>query len=349
MIKVGITLGDVAGIGPEVAAKALADSRMWELFVPIVYGQERALKPFVGDDFQFSRIANPSEARAKRVNLIAVEDDSIAVEPGRPSVEAGAMAAKFLQRAAEDLKNKAIDVVVTAPIDKKTAQLGYMGHTEFFAAQFGGEPLMMMCSEVLKVGLVTTHIALQDVAGSLTNELIISKLKLLRNALKQDFGIVEPRIAVLALNPHGGDGGMMGGQEAAIITPAIKESGVLAFGPFPADGFFAAGSYARYDAVLAMYHDQGLAPFKALTPQGVNVTAGLPVVRTSPDHGVAYDIAGQGVADAESMRQAIYMALDIFRSRERWADMTRNPLQHFERERGHKDLSVRDLLPEQDA
>ncbi len=206
---------------------------------------------------------------------------------------------------------------------------------------------MMMCSELLKVGLATIHLPLHEVAKSISKELIIGKLKQLRQSLMQDFGIVEPRIAVLALNPHSGDGGLLGKEERDIIKPAIEGSGVLAFGPFAADGFFAAASYTKYDAVLAMYHDQGLIPFKTLTPEGVNFTAGLPIVRTSPDHGVAYDIAGKGVADPASARQAIYLALDIYRNRARWSEMTRNPLQRFEREKGHhKDLSVRDLIPE---
>lgn len=351
-IRVGITLGDVNGIGPEVVVKALADSRMWDMFTPVVYGSARALKHYrqaEGDEFQFTTVGSASEARNKRVNLVACMSEDVAPTPGVASAETGKMAAEALRRAVADKKNGSIDVIVTAPINKETAGLGHTGHTEFFAAEFGGEPLMMMCSELLKVGLVTTHLPLHDVSAMITQERIVGQLKRLRHALVQDFGIVEPRIAVLALNPHSGDGGLLGDEERTVIKPAIDEAiaaGVLAFGAFPADGFFAAAGYTKYDAVLAMYHDQGLVPFKTLTPEGVNYTAGLPVVRTSPDHGVAYDIAGTGKADPSSMREAIYMALDVFRSRARYADMTRNPLQRFEREKGHKDLSVKDLIPE---
>ncbi len=346
-IKVGITLGDVAGIGPEVVAKALADSRMWDLFMPVIYGSARVMERFVAEDgFRFVGVGTATEARSKQVNLVSCMDETVDIEPGKQSTQAGKMAAQALKRAVEDKKKGLIDIIVTAPIDKETAALGHTGHTEFFADQFGGQPLMMMCSRALKVGLVTTHIPLHEVSGQITKELIVSKLQILRQSLKQDFGVVEPRIAVLALNPHSGDGGMLGEEEKTIITPAIEQSEVLAFGPFAADGFFASAGYTKYDAVLAMYHDQGLAPFKALTPEGVNVTAGLPVVRTSPDHGVAYDIAGADKADPSSMREAIYMALDIFRARIRYNEMTRNPLPRFEREKGHKDLSVKDLIPE---
>lgn len=210
---------------------------------------------------------------------------------------------------------------------------------------------MAMCSELMKVGLVTIHVPLADVSGLINKEVIIRRLKQIREMLKSDFRIVEPRIAVLGLNPHAGDGGLIGSEETDIIKPAVVEAyeeGVLAFGPFSADGFFASGGYKKYDAVLAMYHDQGLAPFKSLSPCGVNFTASLPVVRTSPDHGVAYDIAGKGIADSGSMREAIYMAIDIFRSRRWYAEITANPLRHYERDRG-ADISVRDLkLPEQE-
>jgi 4-hydroxythreonine-4-phosphate dehydrogenase len=331
-IKAAITLGDPAGIGPEVVARALSDSRMCELFTPVVYGPASALEPFRSEEFQFTTVASASDARPRRVNFVDCTDTNAARQA--------------LLRASEDKKKGVVDVIVTAPINKETIDFGHTGHTEFFAAQFGGQPLMMMCSELLKIGLATTHMPLAEVGKHINKELIISKLKQLRQSLRQDFAIVEPRIAVLALNPHSGDGGLLGGQEKEVIKPAIDESGVLAFGPFAADGFFAAANYKKYDAVLAMYHDQGLIPFKALTPEGVNFTAGIGVVRTSPDHGVAYDIAGPGVADPTSMREAIYLALDILRNRARWNDMNRNPLQHFEREKGHKDLSVKDLIPE---
>ena len=356
-IRVGITLGDVNGIGPEVVIKTLADNRMYELFTPVVYGPSKALAHYKKDtesaeNFQYSIISSASEARPKRVNLVECGKDDIHIEPGTQTPGAGAAAVEALKAAVRDKKAGLIDVIVTAPINKENVQghgFDFKGHTEFFAAEFGGEPLMMMCSELLKVGLVTTHLPLHEVSKTITKERIVGQLRRLRHSLIQDFGIVEPRIAVLSLNPHSGDGGLLGEEEQTTIKPAIEEAiagGVLAFGPFPADGFFAAASYTKYDAVLAMYHDQGLTPFKALTPQGVNFTAGLPVVRTSPDHGVAYDIAGQDKADPSSMREAVYMALDVFRNRALFAEMTKNPLQRFERERSHKDLSVRDLIPE---
>ena len=242
---------------------------------------------------------------------------------------------------------------MTAPINKENVQeagFGFTGHTEFFADRFGGEPLMVMCSERMKVGLVTIHVPLAQVSGMLSTELIVRRLEQLRRMLVTDFRVVEPRIAVLGLNPHAGDGGVIGSEEEEMVRPAVAEAvrrGILAFGPFAADGFFASGSYTKYDAVLAMYHDQGLIPFKSLSRSGVNFTASLPVVRTSPDHGVAYDIAGKGVADEGSMRDAVYAAMDIFRSRRWYGEISANPLRHYERERG-ADVSVKDLkLPEQ--
>lgn len=360
-IRLGITLGDVNGIGPEVVIKMLADSRISELFTPVVYGSAKVLAHYKklsegAETFQYTAIKNAGEARPKRVNLITCIDDEIKLAPGTSSPEAGKAAVEMLRAAAADLKAGLIDAVVTAPINKENVQADdfrFTGHTEFFAAEFDGQPLMMMCSELLKVGLVTIHIPVAEVSMEISAEKIIAMLERLRHSLIADFGIVEPKIAVLALNPHAGDGGLLGEEEEKVIRPAIAEAykkKVLAFGPFPADGFFAAAGYEKYDAVLAMYHDQGLVPFKTLTPDGVNFTAGLSVVRTSPDHGVAYDIAGQDKADPASMRQAVYMAIDILRCRRAYAEMSANPLQHFERERerGGRDLSVKDLkLPEQ--
>ena len=248
-----------------------------------------------------------------------------------------------------DLRDEQLDALVTAPIDKESIQsddFRYTGHTEFLAAELGGEPLMMMCSDLLRMGLVTIHIPVTEISHDLTRQKIVTRLEQLRSSLKADFGIVEPRIAVLALNPHAGDGGLLGSEEEHIIRPAVNEAyekGILAFGPFAADGFFASGHYRDYDAVLAMYHDQGLTPFKTLSPDGVNFTACLGSVRTSPDHGVAFDIAGQDKADPQSMRNAIYLATDIVNNRRAWAEWTSNPLPHAERERGGRDLSVKDL------
>lgn len=357
MIKVGITQGDINGIGPEVIIKTLADQRMGELFVPIIYGASKAFSFYrkqLGDveNFSFQIVQSARDARPKRVNLIDTCPDELHIEPGKSTAEGGAQAIAALRRAADDLAAGEIDVVVTAPINKENVQeagFGFTGHTEFFADRFGGEPLMVMCSELMKVGLVTIHVPIAEVSSMVSREIIIQRLTQLRNMLRTDFRIVEPRIAVLGLNPHAGDGGVIGHEEQTIIRPAIAEAtaqGILAFGPFAADGFFASGGYRKYDAVLAMYHDQGLAPFKSLSPSGVNFTASLPVVRTSPDHGVAYDIAGQGTADCSSMHDAIYMALDVYRNRRWYAEITANPLRRYERERG-ADVSVKDLkLPD---
>ncbi len=357
ILKVGITQGDFNGIGPEVIIKTLADSRMSELMTPVIYGSSKALSYYRkgiegGEEFSFHAINSAREARGKRVNLIETEKGDVKIEPGESTAEAGKSAVEALKQAVEDLKKGEIDVIVTAPINKenvKSAGFEYTGHTEYLAAEFEGEPVMIMCSDLMKVGLVTIHIPVSEVSGSITKEQITQKLEQLKESLTADFRITEPKIAVLSLNPHAGDGGLLGKEEQEIIRPAIEEAwnnGVLAFGPFAADGFFAAANYRNYDAVLAMYHDQGLTPFKALTPYGVNFTASLPVVRTSPDHGVAYDIAGQDKADPDSMREAIYLALDVFRNRLWHDEITANPLPHYERDRGGKDLSVSDLIPE---
>ncbi len=352
-IKVGITQGDPNGIGWEVIIKALADSRMGEFCIPIIYGSPKAASFYRKtlkdvENFNYTVISRASEAQPKRINVVDCCSGDVKVEPGVLSAEAGTWAIEALQAAAADLKAGYIDVVVTAPINKESVQqagFGFTGHTEFFAATFGGDPLMLMCSEWLKVGLETIHIPLSEITEQISQERIIASLKRLRESLIRDFSIHEPRIAVLSLNPHNGDGGLMGDQEQTIITPAIQaaqQDHILAFGPFAADGFFAAAGYTKYDAVLAMYHDQGLAPFKALSNDGVNFTAGLEVVRTSPAHGVGFDIAGKDQADPTSMRQAIYLAMDVWRNRKLHARITANPLQKFKRETG-ADVSVADL------
>jgi 4-hydroxythreonine-4-phosphate dehydrogenase len=256
-----------------------------------------------------------------------------------------------LEMAAEELNNGTIAAGVTAPISKESmneAGFGFTGHTEFFEAKAEGKAMMIMCSEILRVALATIHIPVDKVSSSLSTEALVEQLTSLRETLKSDFGVVEPRIAVLSLNPHAGDGGLLGSEENDVIRPAINQAyseGVLAFGPLSADGLFASGEYKKYDAILAMYHDQGLIPFKTLSPEGVNFTAALDVVRTSPDHGVAYDIAGKGVADAQSMLNALYAAIDIVRRRENYARWSRNPLERFERDRG-RDMSMKDIKVE---
>lgn len=345
-IKIGLTQGDTNGVGWELILKIFADQRMVELCTPVIYGH-RAAADFYRrqlpdmEGVVLETAADASEARKGRINFVELNTAAPAVTPGHSSKEAGRAAAEALQRAVADLKTGEIDAVVTAPIDKESIHseaFPYTGHTEFFAAELGGQPLMILFSERLRVGLVTIHLPVAEVSAAITREKIVASLNTLRQTLKQDFGIVEPRLAVMALNPHAGDGGLLGTEEQQTIKPAIDEAfaqGILAYGPFAADGLFASGNYARYDAVLAMYHDQGLTPFKTLSPDGVNFTAALSCVRTSPDHGVAYDIAGQGKADPASMRNAIYAAIDIVRNRRAWTAWSANPLQHIVRE--HRD------------
>lgn len=351
--KIGITQGDTNGIGWEIILKALADPRMTELFTPVVYGSPKAAAYYRNtvaeiEAFSFNPVASAAEARRGKANLVAC-GETADIAPGKPTPEAGRAAVEALCAAMRDLKAGHLDALVTAPFDKETVQADdfrYTGHTEYLAAELEGEAMMILCSDVLRVGLVTKHIPVSEIARNITKERIERDLDTLRRALIEDFGIVEPRIAVMALNPHAGDGGLLGREEQEIIRPAIVEAfskGVLAFGPFAADGLFAGGGYAKYDGILAMYHDQGLAPFKSLSPDGVNFTAGLSAVRTSPDHGTAFDIAGKDKADPQSMRNAIYAAIDIAEHRRAWAEWTRNPLQRAERDRGGRDVSVKDL------
>ena len=351
--KIGITQGDTNGIGWEIILKALADPRMTELFPPVVYGSPKAAAYYRNtvaeiEAFSFNPVASAAEARRGKANLVAC-GETADIAPGKPTPEAGRAAVEALCAAMRDLKAGHLDALVTAPFDKETVQADdfrYTGHTEYLAAELEGEAMMILCSDVLRVGLVTKHIPVSEIARNITKERIVRDLGTLRRALIEDFGIVEPRIAVMALNPHAGDGGLLGREEQEIIRPAIVEAfskGVLAFGPFAADGLFAGGGYAKYDGILAMYHDQGLAPFKSLSPDGVNFTAGLSAVRTSPDHGTAFDIAGKDKADPQSMRNAIYAAIDIAEHRRAWAEWTRNPLQRAERDRGGRDVSVKDL------
>ena len=351
--KIGITQGDTNGIGWEIILKALADPRMTELFTPVVYGSPKAAAYYRNtvaeiEAFSFNPVASAAEARRGKANLVAC-GETADIAPGKPTPEAGRAAVEALCAAMRDLKAGHLDALVTAPFDKETVQADdfrYTGHTEYLAAELEGEAMMILCSDVLRVGLVTKHIPVSEIARNITKERIVRVLNTLRRALIEDFGIVEPRIAVMALNPHAGDGGLLGREEQEIIRPAIVEAfskGVLAFGPFAADGLFAGGGYAKYDGILAMYHDQGLAPFKSLSPDGVNFTAGLSAVRTSPDHGTAFDIAGKDKADPQSMRNAIYAAIDIAEHRRAWAEWTRNPLQRAERDRGGRDVSVKDL------
>ena len=357
-IKIGITQGDINGIGYETILKTFADPRVAEMYTPIVYGSLKVAayyKKLVpeAEQVNFNLVKSASEAHAKKVNLVACIDDSVQADPGESTPVGGQCALASLSAAVRELKEGQIDAIVTSPINKANIQseeFTFPGHTEYLDAQFHGtEPLMMMVSDTMRVGLVTIHIPLAEVAPHISKEAILEKLRALKHSLVRDFCIRDPRIAVLALNPHAGDDGLLGKEEDEIIKPAILAAGeedILAFGPFAADGFFGAGSYRKYDAVLAMYHDQGLAPFKALAGEsGVNYTAGLSIVRTSPAHGVAYDIAGKDLADESSFRAAFFLAADIYRNRMFYDKISANPLQKHRIDNG-KDESIKDLPEE---
>ena len=331
--------------------KAFADPTILELCTPIIYGSPKIAayhKKTLNLETNYSIINRAEEARDGRLNLLACFDDDVKVDLGLPSQEAGDAALRALDRAMTDYRSGLYDVLVTAPINKATIQspgFHFPGHTEYIETSVGEgqKALMILMNETLRVALVTTHLPIKDIARAITKEGIIEKATIFHTALKRDFRISNPRIAVLSLNPHAGDDGLLGTEEKDIIKPAIDElaeKGIQAFGPYPADGFFGSGTYYRFDGVLAMYHDQGLAPFKTIALEsGVNYTAGLPIVRTSPDHGTAYDIAGQGKADENSLRQAIYTAIDVFRNRKDYDEPLKNPLPklfHEKREDGDK-------------
>ena len=350
-IRVAITQGDTNGVGYEVIFKVFEDPTMLELCTPIIYGSSKIAayhKKALNKETNFSVINSAEEARDGRLNLLSCFEDEIKVEFGQPSEEAGGAAFKALDRAMTDFRKGLYDVLVTAPINKATIQspgFHFPGHTEYIETSLGEgkKALMILMNDRLRVALVTTHLPIKDVATAITKESIMEKATIFHQALKRDFRISNPRIAVLALNPHAGDNGLLGAEEKNIISPAIEalaKKGIQAFGPYPADGFFGAGTFNYFDGVLAMYHDQGLAPFKTIAlDNGVNYTAGLPIIRTSPDHGTAYDIAGQDKADENSMRQAIYTAIDVFRNRQFYDEPLQNPLPklfHEKREDGDK-------------
>lgn len=353
-IRVGITHGDTNGIGYEVILKTLEDNRLSDLCTIVVYGSAKAAsfyrKAMELPQVQFNRIDSAADARDGAYNIVNVVGEDLKIEPGTASEAAGAAALAALEAAVADLRAGNIDVLVTAPIDKHSIQsptFHFPGHTEYLQAALTpeGEPeakaLMILCTEYLRVALVTAHLPIAEVPGALTKELIVDKIKDFDRSLRRDFGIQNPRIAVLSLNPHAGERGLLGKEEIDTIAPAIAEAQaekILAFGPYAADGFFGSENYRAFDGVLAMYHDQGLAPFKTIAmDRGVNFTAGLPYVRTSPDHGTGYDIAAKGQASPESMRSAIYMALDIFRNRARHEEAYRRPLRTPAHDKGSKE------------
>ena len=337
-IRIGITHGDTNGVGYELILKTFSDYSMFDICTPVVYGSAKVAayhKKLLNAPANFHIIQDVSAAENGKLNLVNCFDDEIKVEVGVPSKEAGKAAFYALEKAVADLKGGKIDVLVTSPINKATIQsdkFHFQGHTEYLEDRLAseGDSLMILCNDLMKVALVTTHLPLKDVANAITRPLVEKKIQQLYSSLRRDFLLPAPRIAVLSLNPHSGDNGLLGTEEKEIINPAIesqRENGIPCFGPYPADGFFGAGLYSDFDGILAMYHDQGLAPFKALSmDNGVNFTAGLPFVRTSPDHGTAYDIAGKGVANENSFRCAIYSSIDIYRNRMADDEASKNPL-----------------------
>ena len=337
-IMIGITHGDMNGISYEIIIKALNDNRIGEMFTPVIYGLSKVLsfnrKNIGANDFNYKIVNNAVQAYHKKTNIVNISDEEIKIEYGKSMPEAGALAFKALEMACNDLRDGKINALVTAPLNKanvSTDDKPFSGHTGYLTAFFGaGESLMLMVNSDIRIGIATEHIPLKEVPAQLTQELIIKKTGILQQSLQQDFNIQRPKIAILSLNPHAGDQGVIGNEDEEIIIPAIRElkqGGSLVYGPFPADGFFGSGNYKKFDAILAMYHDQGMIPFKLMAfEEGVNFTAGLPIVRTSPAHGTAYDKAGKNVADFKGMRQAIYLAADIFRNREAYRERTENPL-----------------------
>ena len=326
-LKIGITHGDINGIGYEVILKTLEDNRLTELCTLIVYGSPKVAayhRKLTDTNINLNLIGKPADANPSRVNIINCCGDEVKVDLGKSTPTAGEASFAALERATQDLKEGEIDALLTAPINKnniQSNQFTFPGHTEYLEQLFGkeGDALMILANDKLRVAVVTGHVPISKVAGLLITEKIITKIEQFNRSLQQDFGITKPRIAVLGLNPHAGDGGVLGTEEQEIIQPAIEQvrnQGIVCFGPIPADGFFGSEHYTHYDGILAMYHDQGLIPFKTLAMEnGVNFTAGLPIVRTSPDHGTAYDKAGKNQANPTSLRQALYMAIDIVKQR----------------------------------
>ena len=335
-IKVGISVGDFNGIGVEIILKALNDKNITDFFTPIIFGSGKLFsyqKNVFKIQSNFNYIQHPKEASNGKLNIVNLWKDNVNVDFGTPTEESTKMAIDSLEAATEALMNEDIDVLVTAPINKDEMMkqgFKHAGHTGYFEEKFNKKGLMFLVTEGLKVAVSTHHIPVSEIAKNISKEKIKEQVKILNQCLIEDFCIQKPKIAVLGLNPHAGDGGAIGNEEIEIIEPAIKElfnEGILAFGPYPADSFFQADKYCSFDGVLAMYHDQGLAPFKTIAyEEGVNYTAGLPYIRTSPDHGTAYDIAGKNLADAQSFSEAIFTAIKIYRNRAEYQELTKNPL-----------------------
>ncbi|MBA6313960.1 4-hydroxythreonine-4-phosphate dehydrogenase PdxA [Cellulophaga baltica] len=335
-IKVGVSIGDLNGIGCEVVLKTFEDNRMLDFCTPVIFASNKTIsyqKTELKLDINYHGVQEASKALDGKINVVNVWREIPNIKFGEATAEAGDFAIKSLKAAVQALKKGAIDVLVTAPINKNNIQaedFKFPGHTDFLAQELEGESLMFMITDDLKVGLLTDHIAVKDVTAAITPELIKSKVATIEQSLKVDFGISKPKIAILGINPHSGDNGIIGKEDDDTLKPAIKElsdSGSLVFGPYSADSFFGSDGYKSFDAILAAYHDQGLIPFKTLSfGRGVNYTAGLNKVRTSPDHGTAYEIAGKGKADHSSFEEAVFKAIEIFRNRKEYSELTANPL-----------------------
>lgn len=355
-VRVGISIGDFNGIGPEIIMKSLSDKSITDFFTPVIFGSGKLFtfqKNIFKLNLNFQYINEATQAQDGKINMVNLWKDNINVELGKPSEESTKMAIDSLEAGTNALMNREIDVLVTAPINKdEMVKMGFKhaGHTGYLEEKFDKKGLMFLVSEDLKVAVSTHHIPISDVAQNISKEKIKKQIKLLNQCLIEDFNIQKPKIAVLGLNPHSGDGGVIGNEEIEIIEPAISElfdNGIMTFGPFPADSFFQPNKYRSYDAVLAMYHDQGLAPFKTLAyEEGVNYTAGLPFVRTSPDHGVAYDIAGKNVADHQSFSEAIFTGIKIFKNRLEYQNLMENRLRP---RKAFADSGVDEDLPDEEA
>ncbi|MGU3375450.1 4-hydroxythreonine-4-phosphate dehydrogenase PdxA [Chryseobacterium sp. M5A1_1a] len=336
-VRVGISIGDFNGIGPEIIMKSLKDKTITDFFTPVIFGSGKLFtyqKNIFKLNLNFNYINEASQAQGEKLNMVNLTKENVNVELGVPTEESTKMAIDSLEAATEALMKGDIDVLVTAPINKdEMVKMGFKhtGHTGYFEEKFSKKGLMFLVTEDLKVAVSTHHIPISQIAENISKEKIKKQIKALNQTLIEDFCVQRPKIAVLGLNPHAGDGGVIGNEEIEIISPAIRElsdNGILAFGPFPADSFFQPNKYKNFDAVLAMYHDQGLAPFKTLAyEEGVNYTAGLPFIRTSPDHGVAYDIAGKNIADEQSFTEAIFTAIKIFQNRSEYSELMATRLQ----------------------
>ncbi len=338
-IKVAISHGDINGVGYEVILKTFGDSRMYDICTPILYGSTKVasyhkkLLTSMPGEMNFTSIRDASEAQDRKFNVINLTQEEVKIDLGKSTDIAGRLSRESLNRACADLKAGTVDVLVTAPINKRNIQaddFDFPGHTEYLSHQFGCSSLMLMVCDRIRIGIVTNHLALKDVPNALTHDLLLEKITLMNQSLKRDFGITIPKIAILALDPHAGDNGVIGDFDLKVIRPVIDEAqanGILAYGPFPSDGFFGSSEFNKFDGVLALYHDQGLIPFKLMSfTEGVNYTAGLPYVRTSPAHGTGYDIAGKDRASEQSFRSAVYLACNILKNRIEYDQLTANPL-----------------------